>query len=203
MLEAALISSDTKINLAKASAVIVDGSQQSLEVMVQLFHGFGMGTIVPADSLETADRHLKVKKADLVVIDPTISGGLGFELIHSLRHGAGPNKETPIFLVMGHVRRADVARCRDSGANYVLTKPVSASRMMERLLWVRRDNRIFIECPNYCGPDRRFRFEGPPPGMEGRRSTDLKAALGDPGEPNLSDAEVASLLKPQRVALDL
>lgn len=168
-----------------------------------MFNGFGAGTVHPAESLETADRLLKVKKIDLIVIDPSIGGGLGFELIHALRRGSGPSKEAPIFLVMGHVRRADVARCRDSGANYVLTKPVSASRMMERLLWVRRDNRIFIECPNYCGPDRRFRFEGPPPGMEGRRSTDLKSALGDAAEPNLSDEEVASLLKPQRVALDL
>lgn len=203
VLEIALGAKDAKLNLAKASVLIVESSQQSLELMVQLFNGFGTGAIHPAESIEAADRLLKFKKIDLLLIDPTLGGGLGFELIQTVRRGGGMNADAPIFLIMGHVRKSDVAHCRDSGANYVITKPISAARIAERILWVQRDSRSFIDCPTYCGPDRRFKFEGPPRGMDGRRSTDLKSALGDPGEPNLSADEVATMLKPQRVSFEL
>lgn len=60
---------------------------------------------------------------------------------------------------------------------------------------------MFIESDSYAGPDRRFRREGPPPGMAGRRSGDLSAAVGHAETPNLSQDEIDSLMKPTKVSL--
>ena len=59
----------------------------------------------------------------------------------------------------------------------------------------------FVETPAYAGPDRRFKSLGPPGGI-GRRSTDLSAEIGDASEPNLSQVEIDSFMKPVRMSLE-
>ncbi len=62
---------------------------------------------------------------------------------------------------------------RDCGANFIITKPFSAKNLLERIVWVARDERPFLEVGDYFGPDRRFRDE--PPDVE-RRSDRLRLA---------------------------
>ena len=67
--------------------------------------------------------------------------------------------------------RSKIAEVRDCGANFVVTKPFSASTLLERIVWAARDTRPFLEVGDYFGPDRRFRDLGPPAGE--RRSAAL------------------------------
>ncbi len=84
-----------------------------------------------------------------------------------------PNCYVPVILVAGHTPRSQVERARDCGANVVLTKPVSAKSMLERIIWASRDNRTFVRCDDYAGPDRRFQQGGRAPrGTKGRRHDD-------------------------------
>lgn len=68
-------------------------------------------------------------------------------------------------------------------------------------MFVARDKRPFVEVGRYIGPDRRFKFEGPPSDSDGRRDGDLKAPLGSADEPNLSQNEIDKMVKPQRVMI--
>lgn len=192
---------DVRVNLSKANAVIIDGSQHSLDVMAQILKGFGVAIVTRFNSLEDATKYLSVKSADLLLIDPGIDGGAGYDFVISQRHGGGPNAFIPTILLCGHVRRADLERARNAGANFVVTKPISPAVLLQRVLWVARDKRPFVQIGEYIGPDRRFKFEGPPPGSDGRRSGDLDAEVGDAKEPNLSQDEVSALIKPQRVMI--
>ncbi len=66
-------------------------------------------------------------------------------------------------MTASHIRRGRVAEARDCGANFVVTKPFSPALLLERILWVARDTRPFLEVGDYLGPDRRFRhtdYEG-------------------------------------------
>ena len=56
-----------------------------------------------------------------------------------------------------------------------VAKPLTPSVVLQRIHWVASDKRQFVDVVDgsYVGPDRRFKFEGPPPGSEGRRETDL------------------------------
>ncbi|GIK48776.1 MAG: response regulator [Hyphomonadaceae bacterium] len=188
-------------NLTKASVLVVEQSQHSLDVTSQMLKGFGAGEIVRGEALAEVEKRVESRPFELIVIDPSIEDGRGYHFLTALRRSAGPNAYTPVIIVSGHVRSADVARARDTGANYVVTKPISPAVLLQRILYVGRDRRQFVQTPTYVGPDRRFKFEGPPPGCEGRRSTDLKAPIGAAEEPNMSEAELEAFFKPQRVSL--
>jgi len=197
----AAIDPNTKLDLSKATALVIDGSQSSLDVMAQILKGFGLVGVVRCESIAEAEKVIKLKPMDLIVIDPAIGAGAGYGFIVGLRHSAGPSCHAPVILVSGHVRHADIEQARNTGANFVVTKPLSPAVLLQRILWIARDQRPFVEAGGYVGPDRRFKFVGPPGDSDGRRADDLKAPLGDADEPNLSQDEVNAMIKPQRVML--
>ncbi len=74
--------------------------------------------------------------------------------------------------------------------------------LWERVLWTAREARAFVKVGDvYAGPDRRFKNEGPPPGIDGRRSGDLPPEVGEAKEPNLQQDTIDSLLAPRKVSL--
>ncbi len=195
------IDSSARFDLSKAIAMVVDGSLHSLDVSAQILKGFGVASVLRCGTVEEAEKLTGVKSIDVIVIDPSIGGGAGYSFIRNLRHSSGPSSYAPVILVSGHIRQSDVARARNTGANFVITKPLSPTVLLQRILWIARDKRPFVEVGEYIGPDRRFKFEGPPGGGDGRRNDDLKAPLGDADEPNLSQDEVSLMIKPQRVMI--
>ena len=192
---------DDRINLSKAHVVVIDGSAHSLEVTSQIVKSLGVGSVHRCDTLLEAGQSLARKAADLVIIDPSIENGEGYAFIQRMRHSDWPSVMSPVVLVGGHVRKRDVAKGRDTGANFVIAKPISPVVLLQRILWVVRDKRPFVADADYVGPDRRFKFEGPPSGSDGRRESDLKSPLGEANEPNMSQDEVDALIKPQKVVL--
>ena len=86
-------------------------------------------------------------------------------------------------------------------ANFTVAKPITPKVLLERIFWVAREERAFIECDSYVGPDRRFKYEGPPIGMEGRRRDDLPAEVGNAQEANMSQDEINSLMKVAKVQI--
>jgi len=193
--------SEVTVNLTKATVLVVEGSQHSLDLTCQILKGFGVMSILRTTNMAEAEQLVRGKTVDLLVIDPSVSGGSGYDFVRELRRSKSSNCDLPIVLTGGHLRHADVTRARDTGANFVVKKPLSAAVLLQRILWVTRDPRPFVDLDDYTGPDRRFKYEGPPSGGDGRRSSDLKAPIGAPAEPNLSQDELNSLIKPQRVTL--
>jgi hypothetical protein len=66
---------------------------------------------------------------------------------------------------------------------------------------VAKEDRMFVETDSYVGPDRRFKREGPPAGMAGRRKEDLPMELGQATTPNLSQDQIDGMMKPMKVSL--
>lgn len=192
---------DERLNLTKANVLAVDGSAHSLDVIGQILRGFGVSTLSRCSNIEEAEKLTRVKTFDLIIIDPSLERGEGYAFVNRLRHSMMKNANVPVVLTTGHVRGRDVARGRDTGANYMVAKPVSPKILLQRIEWVARDPRPFVDIGDYIGPDRRFKFAGPPDGSDGRRTSDLKSPLGDASEPNLSQDEVNAMIKPQRVTL--
>lgn len=191
-----------KINLDRTAILVMDGSPHGLEILVQILSGFGAKQVERAGSVRDAEKAFEQRTFDLVIADPDVPGEDGFRLLQRLRSSKRePNCYAPIILVTGHTRLSNVQRARDIGANIVVAKPVSSKVLLERILWVASDPRPFVEINDYIGPDRRFKFAGPPPGTDGRRAGDLPAEVGDASTPNMNQSEVDSLIKPQRVAL--
>lgn len=156
------------INLTGAVTMLVDDSSFAADVTSSALLGFGIKTKYSKRSAAEAIEILQETEIDLLVVDCLMPGMDGFELVHWLRRSGPPNAFVPVIMTAAHIRRSMVQKGRDCGANFIVTKPFSASVLLERIVWVARDGRPFLEVGEYFGPDRRFR-DVPPPGEERRK----------------------------------
>ncbi len=162
-----------RINLEKANVLLVEATLQGMTILLQMFNGFGVSSIARAGSVAEAMRVASGAPLDLVVCDPRLPDGDGYEFVRRLRRSKlEPNAFAPVILVSAHTRGSEVAAARDCGANFLVLKPLSPRVILDRLLWVARESRPFIECDTYFGPDRRFQSLGPPADSPGRRKDD-------------------------------
>jgi CheY-like chemotaxis protein len=164
------------INLSSAVAMVVDDSPFALDLTSQALLGFGIRTRYACRSAAEAVRILRESPVDLLLVDCEMPGTDGFELVRWLRRsGLDPNAFTSIIMTAAHLRSSRAAEARDCGASFVIIKPFSAVTLLERIVWVSRDQRPFLEVGDYFGPDRRFR-DGAPPAEERRAQMIRKAA---------------------------
>ena len=165
------------INLTGAVTMVVDDSAFALDLTAQALMGFGIRTRHACLGAAEAMEILKEQNIDLLVVDCEMPGIDGFELVRWLRRsGLEPNAFVPVIMTAAHIRRPRVAEARDCGASFIITKPFSANTLLERIVWVARDGRPFLEVGDYFGPDRRFR-KNPAPGEERRADLIRKSAF--------------------------
>jgi DNA-binding response OmpR family regulator len=65
----------------------------------------------------------------------------------------------PVIVIMGRADIDMVIMARDSGANAVLARPISAAQLLDKVTWALSADIPFIRAEGYVGPDRR-RFRG-------------------------------------------
>lgn len=192
--------SRARFNLEKASVLMLEGNSMGMDIMVQIVTGLGARSLHRCGSLEEAQEAVKKNTVDLIIAD-SLSNGEGYEFVSWLRRSAGePNCFTPVVVTAAHTPASMVAKARDCGAHYIIKKPLTPVVVLERILWIAREARPFIECDAYVGPDRRHKNEGPPDGVP-RRRDDLPAEVGVAQEPNMSQDEVDNLMAARKVSL--
>ncbi len=161
------------INLEKVNLLVLDQSVHGCKILGQIARGCGVRNVRTCVSVQEARVEVTSSAFDLIVADPGVDQGGGLEFLRWLRRQErNNNRFIPIILVSGHSTSTAVKLSRDAGANFFIAKPLTAKTLLERILWVARDKRPFIEVGEYLGPDRRFKANGPPKGVAGRRDSD-------------------------------
>ncbi len=189
-----------RVNLSTAEVMIAAGDPEALEIMAQMFAGFGVHTPRRCSTGGEAMAVAKNRELNLMVVDSNLADGEGYDVVQWLRRSETTNAYVPVILVLGHTTPTQIARARDAGASFVLRKPVLPIVMMQRIVWLLNDPRQFVTSTNYCGPDRRVRALGPPVGMKGRRHDDLSVDVGDATTPNLEQDEIDALFQPKALS---
>jgi CheY-like chemotaxis protein len=187
-----------RMNLAGVQALVVDSDKFGVGILVQMLHGFGMGGVKVAETGQEARREIENKDYELCITEARLPDMPGAELVRWIRRLPTQKRFLPMLVLTGYSDFGNVTAIRDAGANLVMKKPASPQGLFDRLAWVSRPPRDFIECDSYVGPDRRFKFIGPPGGVP-RRATDLSTELGAANEPNMSQDEIDSLIRPTRI----
>jgi len=196
------MSSGAKIDLSRSRALLLDDNATHLELMSSILSSFDLRKQTKCGSVAEARDAAMGAEFDLVLVEAALSEGQGFDFIRWLRREAPEtNRSTSILVVTSGTRLEEVGMARDCGANFVVAKPVTPQVLLQRIVWLGRDRRQFVEAENYSGPDRRFKIFGPPPGERGRRHDDINADLGAASEPNMSQDAIDMLMKPTRVSL--
>ncbi len=197
--------SGARFNLEKMSILVLDGDTMSQAILTQILSGFGAKNLKKCTTAEEAKQGVSSTAYDLIVVDPSIAETEGHEFISSLRRDTrGASRFAPVLLVTGHTQYSKIAAARDCGANFVVVKPLTPQIVRDRIMWMAKDTRPFVECKVYAGPDRRFKFDGPPPGsVTGRRQEDkeMSTELGDAVDPNMSQKAIDELMQPRKVSI--
>lgn len=170
--------SRVRINLERASVLLLDDTPMGMSILVQLVTGFGAKNLHRCTSIDQAREVCLTSDIDLAIVDGMAPSGLGYDFVRWLRtETKEPNCYAAVMLTTAHTPSRDVARARDCGGHIIIKKPIAPKVLLERILWVSKGGRAFLHADNYVGPDRRFRDTGPPSGV-GRRREDKAPALG-------------------------
>ena len=167
--------SSTRLGLKSVEPLIVDDNSQSLEVVTAILMGFGINKSTKCTSVSDARDTLATRVFDVVIVDCEMPDEDGFDLVRHIRSNPNAaNFTVPILMMSAATPQSKVETARDFGANFTIAKPVSPTTLLERLLWIAQNNRMFISDPGYTGPDRRFHTSPLAEGVSERRNADLE-----------------------------
>lgn len=174
----------TRINLRNITSLLVDSETYTRGLVAQMLRGFEMDPPTQVDRGAAAKAHLQHQCPDICLIEAVLPDMTSIDLIRWICRLKGPVRFVPVIVLTGYTQLRTIASARDSGANLVVRKPVSPKALFDRMLWIARSARPFIESDNFIGPDRRFRTIDPPDGK-------FKRDLDDPTLVNDMSAGVA------------
>lgn len=175
--------------------LVVENNPQEQEMLAQILAGFKVKRTDRCGSAAEAMEHLGRDRADLIMVGAALPDGDAYAFVERLRRTkAMASRQAPVLLLAGHMRPAEVFKARDCGANWVLVRPVTPMALYNRIAWLARNERPFIESETYVGPNRRFKHEGPPAGTNGRRKDDLSLDVGEATTSNMSQADIDAML---------
>ena len=170
------LNSKTRINLGKAELLLLEPTLDGMSILGQIVAAFGVREVRRCRTVDDARKEVLGPPLDLILIGSDGQDSSGYDFIRWLRRsGLQPNAFTPTILISGHTQVRNVVRARDCGANFIVTKPVSPEVLLDRIVWVAREQRQFISCEAYVGPERRFHDSGPPPGVAERRQPEQES----------------------------
>jgi DNA-binding response OmpR family regulator len=189
-----------RVNLSTAEVLIACGDAEGLEILAQMFAGFGVHTPRRASTVAESMVFVGERELSLMVVDCTLNDGEGVDFVRWLRRCGSPNAWSPAILITGHTTPTQISKARNAGASFIVRKPVPPLVMMQRIVWLLNDHRPFVTSDGYCGPDRRVRALGPPVGAKGRRHDDLSVDVGEATTPNLDQQQIDALFQPKALA---
>lgn len=157
--------------------LLVEDNPHMRTLLAGILRGLGVTRIVEAADGAQGLQMLRDHAIDVVLTDLSMQPLDGIDFVRLLRSAPeSANPMTPVVMITGHSTMARVSAARDAGVSEILTKPVTARGVVERLHQAVENPRPFVRTGDYFGPDRRRRkdpaFRGP-----WRRATDEVQAV--------------------------
>jgi two-component system, chemotaxis family, chemotaxis protein CheY len=154
---------ETPYDLGTFRVLIVDDFPFITGVMASSLHNMGVGRVITAtDGEEGKNLILRAnavqssQNIDVALIDWLMPEFSGLELLRWIRgHKRETIKFLPVIICSAYASRDVVEGSRDAGANEVLVKPVSASKIAQRILHLIDQPRAYVRTDTYFGPNRR------------------------------------------------
>ncbi len=162
-----------RLNLKGVTALVVDSDRFTRSLVAQMLRGFGLDAPGVCETGADAINYLQHHYVDLCIVEAVLPDMESPALISWLRKQEKAMRFIPVIVLTGYTQLRMVEAARDGGANNIVKKPVSPQGLFDRITWVARISRPFIEAGDYIGPDRRFRTLEPPDGIY-KRDTDDK-----------------------------
>jgi CheY-like chemotaxis protein len=162
-----------RLNLKNITGLLVDRDLFTRGLVAQMLRGFGIEKLMVTGTGEEAKRLIHGNCPDLCFVEGALPDMTTADFIGWIRRqGSNALRFMPVIVLSGYTQLRLIAAARDGGANIVIRKPISPQTLFDRINWVARVSRPFLETGHYIGPDRRF-HSVPPPDSKMKRATDI------------------------------
>lgn len=189
------------LNFSGVRVLIIDSDVYAVRLVSQILRGFGSNDQTAAETGAEARRLLSDSAFDLIICESVLPDATAADLLRWIRHHEETDvKFAPVIVLAGYTQASALKTAWDSGANNVVKKPVSPVVLLDHIAWSARTARPFVESSAYRGPDRRFKYAGPPDAI-GRRDADLPLEMGDAAVPTMTKGRIEALLGPNKVPI--
>ncbi len=124
-------------NFEAATAVVIDANEVLVKLYASILRGFGFHRVHVCPDIRTGAQIFNLHGADLLLIDPFHYADSAYEFIRWLRlTGRDRGSEASVLIVTARASHNMVIAARQAGVDYVVACPLSAYRLLERILWV-------------------------------------------------------------------
>ena len=140
------------LDLASLTFLLVEDSAYMRTIIRTMLQGFGARRIVEAEDgaagLEAMDR----ANPDILILDWVMPILDGADMVRMIRTPNNPFAYIPIIMVTAHTERSRIVEARRLGVHELLSKPISAKALYQRVSSVILQPRDFIKTGSYFGP---------------------------------------------------
>ena len=143
-------------DLSRLKTVLVDDSPFMLKLLQMILRSMGVRDVRCFQDPGRALSEVRAFQPHLVITDMLMPSIDGSRLTRTLREEISPICFTPILVLSGFTDKEHVMQASDSGANFVLAKPISVETLHRRIIAMIEDTRPFVRTPTYFGPERRL-----------------------------------------------
>ena len=152
-------------------ALVVDDNHYMRVIVCTMLRAMGITNIREASDGAEALEIVRDWRPDVIIVDLVMETIDGIEFTRLLRTGTdSPHPYVPLIMMTGHTDRSKVIAARDAGVNEFVAKPLTAQGLISRMKSVIENERAWVKCSTYTGPDRRRRKNAAYPGPYRRAS---------------------------------
>lgn len=160
-----------RINFSGATTVLVGSDAFTQGLITQMLRAFGMNAPTICETGAAAKTHLEHHYVELCIFEAVLPDMDCVELIHWVRReNKSPFRFVPVIVLTSYTQHRHAALARDAGANLIIKKLPSPHLLFDRIAWVAKASRQFVETAKYAGPDRRFSILEPLDGKHKREN---------------------------------
>ncbi|MEP3280257.1 MAG: response regulator [Stappiaceae bacterium] len=140
------------LDLSSLTFLLVEDSAYMRMIIRTMLQSFGARRIVEAEDGASGLEAMERANPDILIIDWVMPILDGADMVRMIRSPQNPFAYIPIIMVTGHTERSRIIEARRLGIHEMLSKPISAKALFQRVNSVILHPREFVKTPNYFGP---------------------------------------------------
>ncbi|WP_082735846.1 response regulator [Polycladidibacter stylochi] len=149
------------IDLSSLTFLVVEDSAYMRTILRTLLQGFGARRIIEAEDGASGLEALERATPDILILDWVMPILDGADMVRMIRTPDNPFAYIPIIMVTAHTERSRVLEARKLGVHELLSKPISAKALHQRITSVILQPRDFVKSAGYFGPAPRAMLHQP------------------------------------------
>lgn len=150
------------LDLKELSFVIADDSSYMRTILRMVLQAFGVRQVTEAEDGVAALEAMEKANPDIILLDRVMPVLDGAEVMRILRNPDNPFAFVPVIMVTAYTERSTIMEARNLGVHEVLSKPISAKALYQRVASVVLQPREFVKTPTYFGPKPRDTVKSAP-----------------------------------------